>query len=181
MIAYKFLAESGIGRFSERAWPLPQADGPGEWVSVAPPVSPCIRGIHATRASHLAYWLDNQLWQIELAGELVETESAVVAERGRLVRRIEQWNEAAWSALCAFCTERTNAMFERVQRDAPSELQRARFLVSEVDSFVKMGAYPTAVYVAAVAAHVASELEPEAAYRAERAAQAAFLVAHLGL
>jgi hypothetical protein len=181
MIAYKFLAETGVGRFSEARWPLPEAGKPGAWLSAGGPISPCVRGIHAARVEKLPYWLDRQLFQVELDGALVETESALVSERGRLVMRVDAWNDAAWAALCAFCKQRTDATFARVADEAPAELERARFFVNEVQMFVQMGAHATAVYVAAVAAHVASALEPEAAYRAERARQAEFLVAYLGL
>jgi hypothetical protein len=181
MIAYKFLAETGLGRFSEARWPLPEGGAPGAWLSAAGPVRPCQQGIHATRVENLPYWLDHQLFQIELEGTLLETESALVAERGRLIRRVDAWNDSAFAALCSFCLQRTAEMFARVTERAPAELARARFFVDEVQMFVQMGARATAVYVAAVGAHVASALEPEAAYRAERAKQAEFLAAHLGL
>jgi hypothetical protein len=181
MIAYKFLADTGVGRFSEAKWPLPEDGKPGAWLSAGGPISPCVRGIHASRVEKLPYWLDRELFQIELDGSLLETESALVAERGRLVRRVEAWNDEAWLALCAFCQQRTDETFARVAAQAPAELERARFFVNEVQTFVQMGAYATAVYVAAVGAHVASALEPEAAYRAERASQAEFLVTYLGL
>ena len=129
----------------------------------------------------LPYWLDQQLFQIELGGELVETESAVVAERGRLIKRIDAWTDTGWAALCSFCQQRTDENLARVTEQFPAELERARFFVNEVQTFVQTGAYATAVYVAAVAAHVASELEPEAAYRAERAKQAEFLATYLQL
>lgn len=181
MIAYKFLAEAGLGRFSEARWPLPEAGQPGAWLSAAGPVRPCVSGIHASRVEKLPYWLDRQLFEIELEGALVETESALVAERGRLIRRVDAWNDAGRAALCSFCQQRTEANLTRVAEEAPAELERARFFVNEVQTFVQMGAYATAAYVAAVAAHVASDLEPEAAYRAERAKQAEFLATYLGL
>lgn len=181
MIAYKFLSETGVGRFSEAKWPLPEAGKPGAWLSAAGPISPCVCGIHAARVEKLPYWLDRQLFQIELEGALVETESALVAERGRLVKRVEAWNDAAWVALSTFCKESTDKTFARVAEEAPAELERARFFVNEVQTFVQMGAYATVAYVAAVGAHVASALEPEAAYRAERAKQAEFLAALLRL
>lgn len=181
MIAYKFLSASGHGRFSELYWPVPEGDEPGAWLSAGAPLRPCVRGIHAARVEKLPYWLDLQLWEIELAGALVETESALVAERGRLLRRIEGWNEAARAALCSFCKERTDAMLARVSREVPSERERASFYADEVEMFVREGAYATAVYVAAVGAHVASTRDPEAAYRAERAAQADFVAKYLGI
>jgi hypothetical protein len=181
MIAYKFLSDEGLGRFSEARWPLPVAGAPGAWLEASLPLAPCVRGIHALRACDLPFWLDRQLYEIELAGEIVAAASMVVAQRGRLVRRVDAWNEASWAALGDFCKQRTQANAERVAAQAPHELTRARFFVSEVDTFIGLGAYPTAIYVAAVAAHVASPIAPEAAYQAERAEQARFLAALLGL
>jgi hypothetical protein len=181
VIAYKFLADTALSRFSETRWPLPGGAQPGEWLRVSGPISPCLNGIHAMRAQHLPFWLDQQLWEIELDGALIEGESMLVAQRGRLLRRIEAWDASGWNALCAFARERCAANVARVTEVAPNELERARFFVAEVDSFLALGAYPTAVYVAAVAAHVASALAPEAAYRAERAEQARFLIDYLRL
>ncbi len=181
MIAYKFLNDAGLSRFSETRWPLPSGAQSGEWLSARGAITPCLNGIHAMRPQHLPFWLDQQLWEIELGGALIEGESMLVAERGRLVRRVESWNDTAWSALCAFARERSAANVARVAAVAPAELARARFFVGEVDSFVALGAYPTAVYVAAVAAHVGSPLAAEVAYRAERAEQARFLTQYLRL
>lgn len=181
MIAYKFLDAEGRGRFTRTSWPTPRGDQPGAWVDTVGPVVPCVRGVHAMRVQHLPFWLDQQLWQVELDGALVETDSLLVAERGRLARRVDAWNDAAWKALCEFCRERTAAHLARVEAEAPSELERARFFVREVDAFIALAAFPTAVYVAAVAAHVASADAPELAYRAERHEQARFLADQLGL
>lgn len=181
MIAYKFLDLHGRGRFTRTPWPMPHGEKPGAWVDAGGPVVPCVRGVHALRAKHMPFWLDQQLWEIELAGSLVETDSLLVAERGRLARRVDAWNDDAWKALCEFCRERTAAHLARVEVHVPSELERARFFVREVDAFIALGALPTAVYVAAVAAHVGSPDTPELAYRAERNEQARFLTAQLGI
>ena len=181
MIAYKVLDARGKGRFTGTSWPTPRGDELGAWVETDGPVAPCVRGVHAMRAHHVPFWLDQQLWEIELDGAFVENDSLLVAERGRLSRRIDAWNDDAWKALCDFCRERTAAHLARVEVHAPSEIERARHFVREVDAFIGLSALPTAVYVAAVAAHVGSADTPELAYRAERREQARFLAAHLGL
>src|SRR5919204_3184718 len=86
MIAYKFLGEQRVAPFTGFQWPLE------EWVDAAE-VDPCRRGIHACRVGDLPIWLDRELWEIELDGQLIERERKVVAPRGRLTRRIEQWND----------------------------------------------------------------------------------------
>ncbi len=79
------------GVFSGFVWPTPTAAGqPGPWVE-SPALIPCEQGIHACSAEHLAWWMSAQLWEIELAGEVVAGDQKVVAERGRLIRLISTW------------------------------------------------------------------------------------------
>jgi hypothetical protein len=181
MKAYKFLDGQSRGRFSQRTWSLPNGAQPGAWMHIEGAPEPCVRGFHAMRTKHLPFWLDQQLWEAELAGACVETESLLVAERARLVRRVDAWNEDAWTALGAFCRERTEALVRRVAERDSARLERAQLYAREIDDFVAQQAFATAVYVAAVAAHVGSDQEPEAAYQNERAEQARFLKERLGL
>jgi hypothetical protein len=88
MRAYKFLAAGRRAPFSGFDWPE------REWVE-ADALEPCRSGIHACRSEHLAYWLMDELWAVELEGDLVESELKVVARRGRLVERIGAWNDQA--------------------------------------------------------------------------------------
>ena len=81
MIAFKFLRADGTGVFTGFRWPLPQA-GPGAWVQSG--VDPCRSGIHACRRADLPLWAGRTLYEIELAGEIVEDAMKVVAPRGRL-------------------------------------------------------------------------------------------------
>lgn len=98
--AWKFLDERGRGMITGFAWP-----SPGEWVTVEGPLEDCVRGIHACRADDLSWWFSAQLWEIELAGAHLEGQHAVVASRGRLVRRAEGW-PAVGGELAAWATWR---------------------------------------------------------------------------
>lgn len=90
--AWKFLDERSRGVFSGFEWPTPGApDEPGAWVEAPGTLTPCLWGIHACRAQDLGWWLSAQLWEIELDGETVADDYAVVAPRGRLVRRVAAW------------------------------------------------------------------------------------------
>ena len=90
MIAYKFLRRDGTGAFTRFPWPLPNG-GPGAWVDA--PIEPCRSGIHACRVSDLPLWLGRELYEIELADEIVEERTKVVASRARLLRRIDAWDD----------------------------------------------------------------------------------------
>jgi hypothetical protein len=87
--AYKFLRAGRVAPFSGVTWP------DGEWVEADGPLGSCRTGVHACRPEHLAYWVMDELWEIELDGELVEAELKLVARRGRLAGRVEAWDDGA--------------------------------------------------------------------------------------
>jgi hypothetical protein len=165
MTAYKCLTAEGTGRFSGFAWPLP--DGrPGAWVEAE--VVPCRSGIHACRPADLPYWLAPTLYEIEL-GELVdEQETKVVSRRGRLVRRVEAWDEAR-DAYGQMCVSRADELAteapERVGDWAPT----SAIALSE------------SARLGFVAARIAEELGGVDAYLDERRRQTAWLVDRLAL
>ncbi len=107
MRAYKFLALGGIGRFSELAWPRPTAAEPGAWVDAAGPLEDCLHGVHACTFGQLLDWIDDELWEIELAGEIVVGDVMVVAERGRLVGQVTRWDAATAQEFADACAWRT--------------------------------------------------------------------------
>jgi hypothetical protein len=110
MIAYKFLSSGATGLFSRFVWPTPTADGPGEWVRVEGELEPCLNAIHACTRTQLVEWLDDELWEIELDGALLEADGELVAPAGRLIRRVESWNDEATRAFVDQCVESTVAL-----------------------------------------------------------------------
>ena len=106
MIALKFLDQGAIGRFSGFSWPQPSDDRPGDWVESTDEVKQCFRGIHALRSADLPDWLDDELWEIELDGDIVDAGEMLVARRGRLLRRVDAWDEPTASAFAADCALR---------------------------------------------------------------------------
>ena len=116
MIAYKFLDAAGSSIFTGQRWPLPAGNKAGLWVE-APSVRPCHSGVHACRPDHLAYWLHTDLWEIELADDIVIAEHKVVARRGRILRRIEAWS-TAWSELVEVSAWRTRDLAVAALGDA---------------------------------------------------------------
>jgi hypothetical protein len=163
VIAYKFLDEGGVAPFSGFRWPL------GDWVE-ARGVDPCRVGVHACRVRDLPIWLGRQLWEIELDGELVEREWQVVAQRGRLIRRLEKWNDDLLDGFGRLCAQRT--------RERVGFLPLLSGFVADVERFVAEGRFPIAGFAAARAAELG---DGPAAYEEERAAQAAWLAEQLRL
>jgi hypothetical protein len=76
--AYKFLRPGAIGPFSRRVWPE------GVWQD----------DIFASLTTHLPLWIWEELWQVELDGEVTVRGHKLHAPRGRLVRRVDPWAQA---------------------------------------------------------------------------------------
>lgn len=106
MLAYKFLRPEAVALYSGLRWPQPDGDAPGEWVAATDPLVPCVSGIHACRQRDLPQWIDDELWRIELDGELIDQESMIVARRGRLVAQVEEWDTGAARDFAAACVAR---------------------------------------------------------------------------
>lgn len=167
MIAYKFLRPDGTSPFSEFRWRLPGAER-GHWVEA--PVEPCRSGIHACAAGDLSLWVGHSLYEIELDGAVVEAGSKLVASRGRLLRHITAWDDEARAAYTRMCADRAH----QLARDAVPMLERWDELVEP--------AVPEGPALAGfIAARIAEEASGPAAYGAERATQASWLVARVDL
>lgn len=113
MKAYKWLSPGAVGLFSDFAWPPP-----GEWVQTQPAVVDCVVGVHALRFEHLLDWIDDELWEVELGGAIAERDAMFVAERGRLVRRVEGWDADAARAFADACARRSAAFAAEALRRA---------------------------------------------------------------
>ena len=107
VIAYKFLRDGEVAPFTGFTWPV------GEWVR-ADDVELCRSGIHACRPRDLPFWLGRHLWEIELAGEIVEQERKVVAQRGRLLERLGTWTPVLLDEFMDDLLRRTRRRFGAV-------------------------------------------------------------------
>jgi len=161
--AYKFLEAGAVSPFAGFRWPL------DEWVDAAG-ADPCRRGIHACRIRDLPFWLNDELWEIELDGDIVEQERKVVAPRGRLVRRVDGWNRDVLHEFGSSVLARTRTRFGAVAGLAG--------YVGDIQLHLASGRVPLAAFAAARAAEVNGG---PAEYERERSRQAAWLAARLGL
>ena len=110
MIAYKFLSPGAVGLFSRFTWPTPTAGAPGEWVRVDGEIQQCLNGIHACPEARLVEWLDDELWQIELEDPVLEADGELIAPAGRLIRRLEGWNDDCARACVGHWVDNTVAL-----------------------------------------------------------------------
>ena len=105
MIVYKCLRQDGVGRYSGFRWPRPAPHRAGHWVEVEGPLHLATNGIHACRIEQLPWWLDSELWEFELGEPVQHAEHSLLGRRGRLLRPIDAWNEAAAHAFMQACAE----------------------------------------------------------------------------
>ena len=66
--------------------------------------------MHACRTGDLSYWLAPALYEIELDGDIAEAGMKVVAPRGRLVRRIDAWNDETREEYSQMCIARAGEL-----------------------------------------------------------------------
>jgi len=127
MRAYKFLHAGRVGPFSGYAWPE------GEWVDAHGPLELCRTGIHACRLEQLAHWLADELWLVQLDGNVVEAELQVLAPRGKLLERVIAWDEAARAELAAECVRRTASFAAAELREHGLDAHADALLAAPVD------------------------------------------------
>jgi hypothetical protein len=167
VIAYKFLRRDGTSPFTGFEWDLP-GDKPGRWVDS--PVDRCRSGVHACRTSDLPLWAGAELYEIELAGEVVVGESKLVAPRGRLLRPVTAWNEELRDAYTRMCADRAHEL----ALGASPRLE-------SWDAVIEPSMPEGPALLGFVAARIAEAISGADAYRAERVRQAEWLVVRLGL
>ena len=167
MIAYKFLRRDGTSVFTGFHWPLPDG-APGAWVDA--PVEPCRSGIHACRPADLPHWIGRTLYEVELAGDIVEERTKLVAPRARLLRPVNSWNDSVRDEYTRMCADRAHALALGASPPLP-----------EWDAVIEPSLPEGPALLGFVAARIAEERHGIDAYHAERDRQTAWLVERLGL
>lgn len=101
MRAYAFLGPTATDYVSGIRWSVPDGRGPGAWLEAGAD-SP-LRGYPADQ---LLWWLDRQLWEVELAGDVHETDRSVLGARGRLLAPVHAWTPDVARELTTDCALR---------------------------------------------------------------------------
>lgn len=157
VIAYKFLRAGGVAPFTGFSWV------PGAWVMGRAAHG---EGVHACRVSQLPWWVDDELWRIELGAPVVERATQLEAARGRLLQRVTAWQPQAFAQACA-ARARAHAL------QAPS---------AELEDYAaraERAPAGSAAFIAAVAA--VAVRGAESGFAEERAWQARWLAENLAL
>ena len=178
MIALKFMRSGARSLFAKQAWPS------GVWLEAEPgPLVPCRNGLHACRIEDLAFWIADELWEVELDGEWLRAPDALVARRARLSRKIERWDEReARAQFAAGCVARAAAGCRRA--GVAGDHGAAQYL-QQAEGFAAAGNTAVAAYAAALAFGALGPAQDAqdamGAFRAERREQGALLASVLGL
>lgn len=173
MMARKFLAAGGRGPFSGVAWPAPTDGAAGAWIEVDGVLAQCERGLHVCRDVDLAYWIHDELWDVEVEGPAVEGLDCLVVMRARLLRRINAWTQGRHRFAQA-CIEHAAASLRSIDGEALGELLGdARLMATH--------GYPAlASYTAAVAVGRAGTGDAVQSFRAERSWQSRWIAEYVG-
>lgn len=122
-------------------------------------------GVVAYDAEHLPRWIANELWRVELDGELMVREHSVVAPRARLAERVTTWDMGAAADFVEWLVARHPGLGYVPRRDAWTPAWEAAYV---------------AAHTAATDAEEAGQ-DYEAGERAEWAAQSEWLRERLGV
>lgn len=167
--AFKFLRRGAVGPFSGFRWPV------DEWVSGTEPFSACAGAIHACAADDLPYWLQEELWRVELGGPVQRHEHKLAGASGRLVERVTAWDDGRARRFAAACAEEVDRISARLDQSSRDECAAVR------DEFLSYADFAAAPALATLSSYLCGRVDGEGAADAERARQAAWLAAELGL
>jgi hypothetical protein len=95
------------------SWPLPAGRKKGAWLEVAGDLKPCSNGLHLCRPKDLLGWLNEEIYEAEYDGEIIECDGKVVVRRARLIRRIKNWNETTARLFAADCASRAAKIYSK--------------------------------------------------------------------
>jgi hypothetical protein len=178
MIAFKFLRRGAVAPISSFKWPTPAPGARGSWVTASGKLEPCRSGVHACSTLDLSYWLHEELWAIELGGEVLPAPHGLVSERGRLLEQVDEWSRVS-ARFATACAEHAAAEASVMPEEARRVAERC---VSDARLFASMGLPAAAAFCAAAA--IARGRPPAAireTYLEERAWQSSWISKELQL
>lgn len=174
MTLYKFLAPGARGPLSGFVWPVPPNGGPSEWVDVEGRLEVGLRGLHACREGDLAYWLHDELWELETRGERMDGIDCLVVRHGRLARRIDAWAAGGAARFVNACIEHARELAGTTPGAVVSGLLDDAVSAAK-HGYVAIGAYSAALGVA----RIDGAVELRNAFRRERTWQSRWIAREL--
>jgi hypothetical protein len=168
---FKFLAAGAVDEPLGRRWPVPGDAQPGAWVEQH------ASGMFVYCASDLPYWLHDELWEVDVAGEPADVGDCLVVPRARLSRRIELWQPEMARRFDLACVQHASELLAQAE---PAARELAAGYLEDAEYCAEEGEVRFASFSAAVAVGtLAAPADAAHAYRRERAWQAAWLERHV--
>jgi hypothetical protein len=158
--ALKFLRPERVAPFAGVAWPEPPS-----WLEGEP------EPVHALLPEGLAPWIAEELWRVELEGAEEIVPGILAAPRGRLVARVEEWDDAAAREFARACAAHASE---------GATGRSAEYAADAVEAASEAVAGPSATLVGYMAAHAVEAAAP-GSFTAERRRQSLWLSERLGL
>lgn len=186
---YKILKSGGIPcNGGNGVWFLPQGDKPGKWMpKIEGDLIPCENGYHLCRSQDLRVWFNEEIYEAEHRGEIVEASGKVVVREARLIRKLEAWNEKTARLFAVKCAKRALKIWDKYYPNdkRPHEAVRQAYLFAlgkttkeEMDAAgAAARAAGVAAWAAAWAAWAAARVAAWAAWDAGDAGDAAWAAA----
>jgi hypothetical protein len=94
-IYYKFLQADNTGEYSgfDYSGYLPKDGKPGKWLPKVESVIMCETGYHVCEKKDLLEWRNENLYIVDVRGEMVESDDKSAFQQMRFVKRVNGWNE----------------------------------------------------------------------------------------
>ncbi len=127
--------------------------------------------MHALLPEALAPWIAEELWLVELEGAEEIAPGVLAAARGRLVARVEDWDDAVAREFARACA---------VRAGEGAAGRAAEYAADAAGAAEEAGAGSSATLVGYMAAHAAEAAVP-GSFAAERRRQSLWLAERLGL
>jgi len=138
---------------------------PGQWYEVTGDLVPCRNGFHLCREQDLLDWLQEEIWEAEYEGEVIDHGNKLVVRKARITKQCAGWNERSARLFAVDCAQDVAHLIPGPEAQECIEVARA--YASQEAS------WSDAVYDAAQETALAAALAAEAAGDAGPAARAA--------
>ena len=87
MVVFKALKD-GVSPIQRYPWPLPTDGQPGAWVDTVGKPALCANGVHGYLDRKKAESAGNQVFEMEIEGDIVKDHEKAAGQRGRLIRQL---------------------------------------------------------------------------------------------
>ena len=93
---------------------LPTGDQPGEWLpEIEGELEMCVRGYHVCTKKSLTSWINANLYEVEIGGDVIIGDDKIVASKMRFVRKVDTWNDRTARLFACWCAEQVLPLYEK--------------------------------------------------------------------